>query len=518
MVRTKIRAWGQAAVYTVLAAVVVSVAFYFHALNAVRGEVEGTFQHRSNVIRYYIGSMQQNVDSLERTFRHQYSLAPEVHFDKLRRHDELGVWSLSGLEIEDQEGGISGSATGLGNLPLSPPVRRELAAALALDPQIRSILGCYRDVSWIYYTSARRFRYLAPKILLSDFRFSERLYALPCWTAATPEHNPLGKQVISEAYEDAAGKGRMITISSPAVVNGQFLGVISMDLSVQRLKRLTGTGRGIPGETLLVDENGRILARSGESIADDRVAVPPTLQDFWMDSGGHEWLAREISADQLRLLHRIRPAELYLNAALRSAPVWFLCALLSGLLMVAWRLRRALKVVTLLMHHDPLTRALNRRGLFDRAPAMRAHTFRQGSCLAVALFDADFFKKVNDEQGHETGDLLLGALGRAFRAQMREYDALCRWGGEEFALVFEVEDPASIEAVAERLRVGAAEAQKAETGLAITLSGGVVLWRTRESLPEAINRADQLLYAAKHGGRDRLVWDSSEEDQQAARL
>lgn len=501
------RAWaGNNAAVVALAlgiAALFSAGVFYYEYNAVRRATEATFQHRTRLVRYYLKARLQDVDALARTFVQNFGSAPERHFDRLRSRPDFGGWAISGFASEDGVDALAGSASGLGDPPLSDGVRRELAAALSLDSQIRSILDFNEEIAWIYYTSARRFLYMAPKVPVATFRFFEGLYEKPFWWPATPAHNPQSRQIVSELYDDAAGKGLMISISSPLTIDREFVGVVSLDLGIQLLQRLLDID-AVPGETLLVGDDGRIVARAGDFSPNERYPLHEARHGWLRDVEGNLWLSSEVGMEPMRMLHRLRPGELYGLAALHSVPVWILLLMLTLLFLVLRRLNVALDMVTFLMREDPLTQTLNRRGLFDGAERLRMLSKRLGKTLAVAIFDIDFFKQINDSRGHEAGDQVLSAMGLGLKAQMREYDALCRWGGEEFVVLFMVETQESASAVAERMRTcvsdGAAE---------VTLSGGVVVWRDTESLSDAIDRADRLMYEAKQGGRNCLRADCS---------
>ena len=481
-------------------AVLFSLGIFFYELKAVRSATEATFRYRARLINYYINSRMQDVDALARAFVQHYAYAPERGFDRLRREPSFKGWALSGFESEGGWDGLAGSASGLGDLP-SRSARRELAAALMLDAQIRSVLEFNDEVSWIYYTSAQRFVYIAPKVPVADFHFIDGLYEKPYWWPATPAFNPQSKQIISHLYEDAAGKGLMISISSPVVIERTFVGVVSLDLGIQLLQRLITTGRA-PGETILVSNDEQVVARAGKFAVSERYRIPADIQDWSRENDGRMWLSSESGQKQLRVLHRVSSFEISREAAVQSLPVWILSLLLVLMFLLLRRLYSALDMVTHLMFEDPLTQALNRRGLFDRADRLRALAERSGGKLAVVIFDIDFFKQINDSRGHESGDAVLRMVGMGLKAQLREYDALCRWGGEEFVALFMVASPDAAPTVAERLRASVSNRE-----VEATLSGGVVIWREAEALADAISRADKLMYEAKQEGRNRLNAD-----------
>lgn len=162
-----------------------------------------------------------------------------------------------------------------------------------------------------------------------------------------------------------------------------------------------------------------------------------------------------------------------------------------------------------LAHRDALTDLPNRRA-FEHEIAQRLHSARrQDRLFALAIFDIDHFKQVNDKYGHDAGDTVLRHLGRVAAAAIRPHDFLARVGGEEFAVLFDVEDPAELVTAANRLRIAVEVAcyPFGEIELAVTVSVGGVLARSGPQLDygQLYRAADQALYQAKASGRNRVV-------------
>lgn len=156
---------------------------------------------------------------------------------------------------------------------------------------------------------------------------------------------------------------------------------------------------------------------------------------------------------------------------------------------------------------DPLTGCRNRRYLMELADHEAERARRTGAPLAVLMIDIDRFKVINDTWGHANGDRAILALADAAVSGLRGGDTVGRIGGEEFAAVLPGTDLESGMAVAEKLR------QRIE-GLTVPVSGGsfgftasigVAVLETGDTMiSEAFERADQALYAAKNGGRNRV--------------
>jgi len=158
--------------------------------------------------------------------------------------------------------------------------------------------------------------------------------------------------------------------------------------------------------------------------------------------------------------------------------------------------------------HDPLTDAHNRRALLDALSRELSREQRQHNGLAVGICDVDHFKKINDTHGHLVGDEVLCGLVRLLARNLRPYDFLGRFGGEEFMLITPGIGGSDIKMLYERFRAAIAEnAIPTKAGnMSITVSIGVTTWRENEKVDELLAAADTALYQAKSGGRNRVCF------------
>jgi len=156
---------------------------------------------------------------------------------------------------------------------------------------------------------------------------------------------------------------------------------------------------------------------------------------------------------------------------------------------------------------DPLTGAGNRRHLDDRAAREIDDQQRSAQPIGVVLIDLDHFKQVNDRWGHPAGDQVLQQVVRIAKAELRTSDFLARIGGEEFVILLPGESVRTAADVAERVRRAIENHPIDVSGLSIpvTASFGVTTMGVDNLLESALERADRALYAAKHGGRNRVV-------------
>jgi len=160
---------------------------------------------------------------------------------------------------------------------------------------------------------------------------------------------------------------------------------------------------------------------------------------------------------------------------------------------------------------DSLTGIANRRKFDEMLPYEWSRAAREGTPIALAILDLDFFKQFNDSYGHQAGDLCLQQVARALGESLRRpTDLLARYGGEEFVALLPTTDLAGATALAESMRegLGRLNITHASTSLGrVTLSAGVAFARPRPgaSPDELVRNADTALYEAKQAGRNRVV-------------
>lgn len=495
------------AVYAGLTAVTLGLgAFAFtYRKHQITHQIEHTFETRRALLAKFVALHRDQVSVMRNQIEDRYAhpTAGPTQDRVFREHPALGVW-----EFETDPTRVPGRITGDLGGPLAPDTLREIQASLAMGGQIRSATEEGSDVAWAYYLSARRFIYLAPPAPVAQVHFSEASYRQRSWLEAVPQANPTRRMILAGPSQDLGGKGWVLTFAEPVYAGEAFLGIAALDVRVDTLQALARLGQAT-GESMLISENDRLIARE-RGFTPDQTLRPPVsekLIDWREDPSGDLWLSSPIVKDELWLMHRVGRRELAWAAARESSGAWILLPMLFAIGALAWHLKGALAVVTRITQVDPLTQALNRRGLFDKLPALAALAERKYLVPSVLIMDIDFFKKVNDTHGHAVGDEVLQQVGAFLRQACRPFDLVCRWGGEEFVVVLLLNTADEALASAERVRQEAQRTRIQPGDLPITLSGGLVLMRAGETLEEAIRRADALLYQAKAGGRNRIVPD-----------
>ena len=184
-------------------------------------------------------------------------------------------------------------------------------------------------------------------------------------------------------------------------------------------------------------------------------------------------------------------------------------ATFAFLLMVSDRMNEELGRLAMF---DPLTEVYNRRSLDELAARAVAEARRHARTLSVLVVDADHFKRINDEYGHEAGDRALKALVEVLRRTARSEDLIGRLGGEEFVVLMPDADAIAGAAGGERLRIAIERSvfRVNDQSVPLRVSIGVAALRDpRDDFAALLRRADHALYEAKRAGRNRVVLDSA---------
>ncbi|MBA4320463.1 MAG: diguanylate cyclase, partial [Flavobacterium sp.] len=159
---------------------------------------------------------------------------------------------------------------------------------------------------------------------------------------------------------------------------------------------------------------------------------------------------------------------------------------------------------------DGLTGLFDRRHFFELAEQELKATKRYKRDLCAIMLDIDHFKKFNDTYGHDIGDEILKLVSSTIKKNLRGADIIGRYGGEEFAILLPETNLEGAKIAAEKLRKEVADKrlENPDRGiLSCTVSIGVAELGNIESLSELLKSADNMLYKAKQGGRNLVIWD-----------
>ncbi|MEP7455535.1 GGDEF domain-containing protein [Phyllobacterium sp. SB3] len=184
----------------------------------------------------------------------------------------------------------------------------------------------------------------------------------------------------------------------------------------------------------------------------------------------------------------------------------------SFLVGLNYRLKQTALLLELASRRDDLTGLSNRNEFYLQAQRQIALCDPERSAGAILYIDADHFKSINDQHGHAVGDSVLQEVGILLRSVIGEWDFAARFGGEEFALFLTNADIGKADWLAHKILMGMKEipTHLRILELNVTVSVGIAVHQSGQSLEEALVAADKCLYAAKNQGRNRIVHANSE--------
>jgi diguanylate cyclase (GGDEF)-like protein len=161
---------------------------------------------------------------------------------------------------------------------------------------------------------------------------------------------------------------------------------------------------------------------------------------------------------------------------------------------------------------DGLTRLMNRTLFMELAITQLADAEERGAEIVFAILDIDHFKRINDTYGHDCGDVALVTVGSVLATVLRPEDMVCRFGGEEFALLLAA-DKAASRKILERLRLQLEMSRVGHEGYQVPITASLGAASSADcgyNLDYLYTSADKALYAAKNGGRNRIEWTDSQ--------
>ncbi|MBS0456646.1 MAG: diguanylate cyclase [Proteobacteria bacterium] len=240
-------------------------------------------------------------------------------------------------------------------------------------------------------------------------------------------------------------------------------------------------------------------------------AAPPSMLKVYGASNGFGWKLGDVIGIQLVQVPVFYPLEKarqtfysFMLSLLVIFAVMFLAmnVALSGFVIGPMaRLNRKLED---LATKDFLTDLVNRRRFFEQLETAMTEARVKKLGLSVVMLDLDFFKRINDTYGHDSGDMVLKNAALRVRELLRSSDCAARFGGEEFVLLLRETRIDAAAALAEAARAKIADAPFGDVGT-VSASFGVAEWDHKEDGHAMITRADKALYVAKETGRNKVV-------------
>lgn len=337
---------------------------------------------------------------------------------------------------------------------------------------------------------------------------------------------------MSEPYEinvdpDMANRDSMTIFVNYRVLDyaGNFIGVTGVGLTVDTMGARIDSYRRRFGRTVyFVRPPGEIVLAGGDLTAEEKARH--------QGPGFEGALAAALAADRGSFEYRHGDETVLLNTRFIPELGWYLfveqeesaatagirrtlilnlllCLVITGIVVGATSYTVGLfqRRIEQLAVTDRVTGLLNRRGFELVLEQAMKESRRTAAPLALVLFDIDRFKQVNDRFGHLAGDAVIAHVGAVARATLRESDAICRWGGEEYLILLKGCTAEQAAGVAGKLgeRIRASAYPHRDGPIAVTVSLGVAEYRAGEDLDRLLGRVDAALYDAKNSGRDRVA-------------
>jgi len=178
----------------------------------------------------------------------------------------------------------------------------------------------------------------------------------------------------------------------------------------------------------------------------------------------------------------------------------------TTLLQLIMILLESLKSSVLLF--DPLTNTFNRQTMNTLLENEIERAERSKYTSSVALLDIDYFKRVNDQRGHQAGDMALSTCAPFIKEHLHPYDNIFRYGGEEFLLLLPDTTPEKAEQIIECIRIGPSKLKIAvgnDHYIQLTVSTGITSLELNSPVTDTISKADRALYRAKQTGCNKTV-------------
>ena len=401
----------------------------------------------------------------------------------------------------------SGSLTGQGPIPTADSLSfQEIAMAVSLSPIFKALILKDPDTPWVYYTSLSGFIYLYPQVETDEFFFTERLFEKDFIEGALPENNPDRKIFWSPLYLDEAGKGLMTTVSKPVYQNDKYLGSVSIDIHIDKLKRILDSYHIHNSSNHLVNYTGEDVLDPGCLFQDinPEEMVPEVLYAY-----GESWVSLyDLDVEGWYILLKTEKKDVYRYALEKTLPVFVILLFLSAALVFLYLLFNALRKVETLSTKDHLTGIWNRLVFDSMSEQNFAIAKRQNTTFGLISIDIDYFKKYNDTYGHLAGDRVLRAVTDGIGKQLtRKTDYFFRVGGEEFAILTLSNTESQLFRLLEKLRESVfllyiPHEESPEERITISLGGYIVTSELNRSFDDAYQKADKALYLAKSRGKN----------------
>ena len=312
---------------------------------------------------------------------------------------------------------------------------------------------------------------------------------------------------------------------------GKYIGLTGIGISLDYLKELISRYQAryqrnvyfidADGLVMLSDDKNKLRGSNIKTLLGEayfkkiltKETNPATEfnDDYEYEHKGINYLLNLRYIPELKLYLAVEKSEELATSGIRKTLLvnLGLCAIITALALALTQtaIRRYQKQIEHLATTDSLTNLPNRTAFDVAIASMMNDSKRSKTPLSLVLFDLDNFKQINDEYGHNAGDLVLKEVAHELQGQVRQADFFCRWGGEEFLILLKNCDNAHAVILAENFR-SALEAMHfsyQNQSIKLTSSFGVATLKDEELIEHLVSRADVCLYQAKAQGRNQVI-------------
>lgn len=288
--------------------------------------------------------------------------------------------------------------------------------------------------------------------------------------------------------------------ASVQILNGDILEIVGGH-GWRKPGNLTGISIPIPGD----NPNTRVIQSIKPLIIGDVIELYPSMKDIFEEYEGHSWIGFPLVIRNaiIGMLTFDKKEKNFFTVEHRNIGKSF-----ASHVAIALENARNFQKINNLSMTDPLTETGNRRAFFNHMDYQEKLFNRYGTNFSMIMLDIDFFKNINDKYGHQTGDRILKDIADKIKLVIRDSDIVCRYGGEEFAVILPQSDEADAFEIAERIRKEVKTNIKlADKNDSVTICNGCASFNSLETrtIDKLISSADNALYYAKRNGRNKTI-------------
>jgi len=370
---------------------------------------------------------------------------------------------------------------------------KELNSTLYLTPLFFSAKKLITDMSRIYYKSKNDFIFFSQTLGYKDKDDFQSLYKKHSWDEFIKNQYKNKNMIITNNYNEYGNKEYFLTLSLPIYTKNEFKGLISIEKNLKTLNEYLNR--------IILKDNSYLIDNSNRIVVSKKLSLINTK----IENKNSKILKIPIIENQLYLVHLLDKSRLKKEALYKSSGKILILLLLIIISIILIYLKLVLTKVQYLATIDPLTKLLNRRVMKESIENQIEISKRYNQDLSFLLVDIDFFKKVNDNYGHQIGDLVLIEVSNLFKSLIRSSDIAARYGGEEFLIVLTNTDIQEAFILAERIRKLSNKIKIKDIDLNLTVSIGCCTLKDGDTYETILKKVDELMYEAKQTGRNKSV-------------